>query len=251
MTTFDNTFVREYHPDYQNVFSESGHDAWTMFLRRKTLMIVLLVALAALAIPAAIFGSPIRPDVVQSNSYNATSALEGLLIGAYYIAVLIISFCALADSIRTMRPDFKMTFVGVLAMIGLSIVVGIAIDVGALLFIIPAFWIAVKLSQTVYVYFLRPGRSALGESWNITTGHFWETLGFYLLLSLVVGFAMILPLYVAFFFSALYPLSGIVLIPFVFAIWSFIQYFNALVHVRWTEALLRSREMASAAQYNL
>ena len=250
MTTFDSTFLREYHPDYQNVFSESGHDAWTILLRRKTLMIVLLVGLAALAIPAAIFGSPVRPGVVQSNS-GTMSPLEGLMMGAYYIAVLIISFYALADSIRTVRPDFKMTFVGVLAMVGLSIVVGLAIDVGALLFIIPAFWIAVKLSQTVYVYFLRTGQSALGESWNITTGHFWQTLGFYFLLSLVVGFAMILPLYVAFFFSALYPLSGIVLVPFVFAIWSFIQYFNALVHVRWTEALLRSREMAPGAPYSV
>jgi hypothetical protein len=249
MKTFDAAFVRDYRPDYSSVFSESAHDAWTLLLRRKVMVLVLLAGVALLAIPVAFFMPPLKAGAGASAVNNAAGSLEGILTGAYYLAIVLVSVYALADSIRTVRPEFHMTFGGLLAIIGLSLLVGLVVDVGLLLFIIPGFWIGVKLSQTIYAYFLRPGRGALAESWNITTGHFWPTLGFYIVLGFFVGFAMLLPFYVALFFSLLYPLSAIVMIPFVFAIWSFMQYFNSLVHVRWTEALLRSDEIRRESIY--
>ena len=68
---------------------------------------------------------------------------------------------------------------------------------------------------------------------------------FYIMISIFVGFGMILPFYIAAFGIYALPFSAVVLVPFIFGIWSFMQYFNALLHVRWTEALLRANEMRS------
>lgn len=243
MMAFNPAFMRDYRPDYSSVFSGSAHDAWTLLVARKNLVLTMLIGLAVVTAIAGLAGG-------WNFGFNVEGAKAGtfppsayLADAAYYLAVMVLAFFALADSVRTVRPDFTLTFGGVLGLLGWSLVVGVIVDIGFLLFVIPGLYFFVKLSQAVYAYFLRPGENPVGRSWEATNGHFWQTAGFYLLISIFIGIGMMLPFYIAFGGIYLFPPAAIVLIPFVFGIWGFMVYFNQLIHVRWTEALLRAHEM--------
>ena len=242
MTTFDTTYVREFSPDYQNVFADSGNDAWSLFAKRKYVVGAMMVTLAIIS---GIFVLAGGAALISSRTHDVTagSYVFDALAFAYYVSMIVVGVYGLADSVRTVHPDFKMTFGGVMGMIGLSLLVGLIIDAGFLLLVIPGIWLAIKLSQTIFAYFLRPGRNALQQSWSATEGHFWATFLFYILISIFVGFGMMLPYFLVILAIVAFPLSAVLLVPFLFGIWSFMQYFNALVHVRWTEALLRAHEM--------
>ncbi|GAC1653328.1 MAG: hypothetical protein NVS9B12_03280 [Vulcanimicrobiaceae bacterium] len=242
MTTFDTTYVRDYSPDYKSVFAESGNDAWTLLLKRKNMIASILVTLAIISAIFVLLGGTMKYDP-QRNDVSTQTNLGLAFFLSYYVAIIFVSVYGLADSVRTVNPNFKMTFSGIMAMIGLSLLIGLIVDIGLLLVIIPGIWLAVKLSQTIFAYFLRPGRNALNESWKSTDGHFWGTLLFYFLIGIFVGFGMLLPYYLALAAIVYVPYAAIMLVPFVFGIWCFMQYFNALVHVRWTESLLRAQEL--------
>jgi hypothetical protein len=88
---------------------------------------------------------------------------------------------------RTVRPEFRMTVGRVFGLIGIAIAIGVVVEVGFLLLIVPGVYMAVKWSQAQWAYLLGEGKNPFGESFEMTKGHFWHTLGFSILLALAAG----------------------------------------------------------------
>lgn len=132
-----------------------------------------------------------------------------------------------------------MTFVRILGMIGIGIAVGVVSEIGFFFLIVPGVLMFVKWSQATWAYLLGDGKNPFGESWEITTGHFWETLGFFFLLEvlltvlLAVGF--FLPAAVAMFV----PVLAVVLVPIAFLAYVFASHVALLGQMRWMLELRR------------
>jgi len=245
MTPSDTAYLQgaDFRPGYARMFADSANDALAMVLRRRVLMIVTLIlsiAGAGLALLAPHTYEP-RASGLPGTEFASASVLPA--IAGLYITQWFIPFFAMADSIRTVDPAFRMTFVRILGLIGYGLVVGLMVGFGSLFFIIPGIYLAIKFSQTPYAYLLRAGQNPMTNSWEMTDGRFWQTLLFYVFLSIVASFALLLPFYFTLLFTFAFPPAALILTPFLVAIWCYVMYFNQLVHVRWTEALLRSHEL--------
>jgi hypothetical protein len=138
---------------------------------------------------------------------------------------------------RTVRPEFVMTVGRVFGIIGVLLTLAVVVDIGFILLIVPGVYMLVKWSQTVWTYLLGEGKNPFGESFEITKGHFWHTLGFALLL----GIAVVVPLAVIFFCAAAIagavPLLAVVLSPIVLLAYVFVIHVLRLGEMRWMLAL--------------
>ncbi len=138
---------------------------------------------------------------------------------------------------RTVRPEFVMTVGRVFGIIGILIALGVVVDIGFILLIVPGVYMLVKWSQTVWTYLLGEGKNPFGESFEITKGHFWHTLGFALLL----GVAVVVPLAVVLFCAAAIagavPFLAVVLSPIAFLTYIFVLHILRLGEMRWMLAL--------------
>jgi hypothetical protein len=140
-----------------------------------------------------------------------------------------------------------MTVGRVFGIIAILIVLGVVVEVGLILLVVPGVYILVKWSQTVWTYVLSEGKNPFGESFEITKGHFWHTLGFALLL----GIAIIVPLAVVSFLAAAIagavPFLAVLLSPIAFLAYVFVLHVLRLGEMRWMLALreLHGRFMES------
>jgi hypothetical protein len=90
------------------------------------------------------------------------------------------NFAAFANAVRLFDPSYKMTAGKVVTLIGINVGVGLATLLGLLFFIVPGVWLGNKysLSAIVAVAEDKGMRLATDRSWALTTGAFWPTLGF-------------------------------------------------------------------------
>jgi hypothetical protein len=108
-------------------------------------------------------------------------------------------YASLANAVRLFDPTYKMNFGKVLTLIGVGIVVGVGTFLGFLALIVPGVWVANKLSlsQIIAVAEDEGVGEAVGRSWYLTTGAFWPTLLFNVVLQvgyigvIVVGYIML------------------------------------------------------------
>lgn len=156
------------------------------------------------------------------------------------IAAVVVEFYAIAAAVRTMNPDYRMGVGQFFGILGYSLLVGLLTMVAALFLIIPAFWVGVKLQLTPYTYAVTNGESdALAKTWNMTTGYYWETIGFFIVVAIVAGIVAILGelLSLAAYYGA--PVATIVAFPVAAALFVWAIHFEMLAYIRWTASLLQ------------
>jgi hypothetical protein len=139
---------------------------------------------------------------------------------------------------RTARPEFRMTVGRFFATLGLILAYSLVCLAGFVAFVIPGFWIGVKWSLLPWTYLVGEGKNPFSESWDLTTGQFWETFGFNLLLVL----ALIVPAVVATLcgnVAGMVPVLGFILLPIALLINVFVNNVTLLAQLRW---MLRLRD---------
>ncbi|HEY2553922.1 MAG TPA: hypothetical protein VGI15_01625, partial [Candidatus Cybelea sp.] len=163
--------VTTMRPDIMGVIGSAFRGAWPL-MERRMFVYWILAALTALGV---VFGMWLGEFSGPSDQQAVHLEIAVQPVAAFAAIAI---FFILPEVIRSVRPAFKMTFILVLAFIGIGFVVGIATEIGLVLLIWPGIWISVKLAFAMYAYLLDPGENPFRESWSLTTGHFWETLGF-------------------------------------------------------------------------
>lgn len=163
--------------------------------------------------------------------------------------ILVMTYYAIAAAVRTIEPSYRMTFGRFIGVFGYSLLASIITFVAFLCFVVPAWWIGVKVMLAPYTYALTDGQrgDALKMTWNMTTGCYWQTFGMVLLSGIIAFFAMCAALLVAGFGAALAPYSAIVLAPLALAAVVWIMHFQALAYVRWVWGLLPRANVPQAA----
>jgi len=153
------------------------------------------------------------------------------------VIFLTLYYSAFAEAVRSVRPDFRMTGRMLLGVIGNSFLAGILTFAAALCFVIPAYWVSIKVSLMPYTYALRNGApEALRVSWEMTNGYYWQTLGMYLLVSIPPAAAMFVLEFASIFVRPAWV--EIVIVPLMLVALAWAAYFQSLAYVRWTDALL-------------
>lgn len=97
-------------------------------------------------------------------------------------------FASLANTVRLANPAYRMTAGTAMRLLGLSIVYGVAVDLGLLLLIVPGIYIANKWSLAPLILAKEDAdmSTAMSRSWAVTDQFFWPTLGFNILAALAM-----------------------------------------------------------------
>jgi hypothetical protein len=217
------------HPSIGGIIDRAFRDALPLMRTRARVyaFLAVIAAVCGLFVPFAQAIGNLPVDAVR---------LE-LLVQPPNILGAIAMFFVTPAVARTVRPAFVMTVGRVFGLIGVLIALGVVVDIGFMLLIVPGVYMLGKWSQTVWTYLLGEGKNPFGESFEITKGHFWHTLGFALLL----GIAVVVPLAVVFFCAAAIagavPFLAVVLAPIAFLAYVFVIHVLRLGEMRWMLAL--------------
>jgi len=223
-------------PDIAGTLQGAIRDSWPIMRSRSTVWIVFAViaALAGIVIPFV----PVSDAATGQGMRMQLGIQPPNLLGG------IAAFFVIPAVLRTVRPDFRMTFGRVLGLIGVAIVVGVVTEVAAAFLIVPGVWVGVKWSQSYWTYLLGEGKNPFGESWEMTTYHFWETLGFLFLVAIVSGIVVIaaaIPVGVA----VLAPILAVILLPIAFLVYVYSMHIAYLATMRW---MLELRRIAGSGE---
>jgi hypothetical protein len=217
-------------PDLFRVIEGAFKDAWPLMRSRMNVYWILAVicAVASVAVPL----THLTYDPRQVFTLRADMAIQPAnLLGA--IAV----FFALPAVARTARPEFVMTLGRILGLLGVSIVVGVVSEIGIFLLIAPGIWILFKWYVATWCYLLSEGKNPFGEAWEITTGQFWETCGFAVLLSMLVTVVLLVGFFLPVAIAIFVPVLAIVLCPLALLGYIFANHVTFLAQMRWMLAL--------------
>jgi hypothetical protein len=163
----------------------------------------------------------------------------GIFVTAYatiYVSLIlgtIAAYFAVPAAARTVRPGFGMTIGRFFGLLGLGYAFALAFEFGLILLVVPGFRFGVKWSQYVWTYLLNDGDDPLDESWRITTGRYWETFGFSLLLALVLGIPLVVVWGIVGVLVAFFPITAIALIAVAFGVMLYLVNVGVLAQMRW------------------
>jgi hypothetical protein len=194
--------------------------------------------------------------IVLGSAIAVTLALSGGIkpggVGAWFpiavtvadLAMIVTAYCAIAAAVRTIHAAYRMTFGQLIGMLGYSLLCGLLAMIASLFFIIPGYWVGLKLMLTPYTYVVTGGApDALKTTWNMTTGYYWQTFGMFFLAGICIAAITFAAYSVAYFAGMLAPISTIVFAPIVLALFVWVLHVQALIYVRWTDALLPRASM--------
>jgi hypothetical protein len=227
----------ENQPDILGTVEGALRDAWPLMRSRKVYLTLAVLCAVLVGVMIAITSAA---DATQQQQLRVATLDVPLSI-----CIGIAAFFVMPAVARTARPEFKLTFGRVLALLAITLIVGIASEIGLALLLLPGIWLGVKLSQTTWTYLLSDGKNPFGESWQLTTGHFWETFCFFFLLGILMAIVEIITLLIPIVISALFPISGIVLGPFVFLAYVYVYHIFCLANMRW---MLELRQLPPPAE---
>jgi hypothetical protein len=180
----------------------------------------------------------INPPTDVATPNTAWEAEAG---GALSLAFIVAAFFALASAVRTVRPDFRMTVGRFFGVIGYSFVAVVIIAAGFLCFVIPGFYLAVKVSLAPYYYLIgEPGNHPIRAAWASTRGRFWITAAMIVVVGIIIEAIAYAAAGVIAAFALLSPMTGAITIPLAFALFLFALQFQYNAYVRWSNALLES-----------
>lgn len=186
---------------------------------------------------------------LPSTDTNVPGHLDALN-SASGIFFLIVGYYLLAASVRTIDPSFRFTVVRWFATLGWALLAGVLTLLAAVAFIIPAFWVAPKLTLAPYVYLLSLGRSTenpVARSWRITTGHYWTTLGLNVLLAFALIAVTLAIFALAYAFSFIPYIGAAIAVPVVCIGTAWIYQVFYLALTRWTYLLMERDSQADTA----
>lgn len=217
-------------PDLFRVVQGAFKDAWLLMRSRMNVYWVLAVicAVASMAVPLA----HLTFDPQKALAIRIELAVQPAnLLGAIAI------FFVLPAVARTVQPEFVMTLGRILGLLGIGIAVGVVSEIGIFLLIAPGIWIMFKWYLATWCYLLSDGKNPFGESWEITTGRFWETVGFAILLSMLVTVVLLVGFLLPIAIAIFVPVLAIVLCPLAFLAYVFANHVTLLAQMRWMLAL--------------
>jgi hypothetical protein len=156
-----------------------------------TLILCVLVPVVPLTIVATALQASVDPNAFDLNStaqVDSGTALAGTLVAAliqFAAAALGIAACFKAISAAYLgeragaAESLRYALGRLVPLLIAYLLFLVLVAIGFIALIIPAFWIAVKLSMVFpAVVFERKGPfSAIGRSWTLTRGHWWRIFG--------------------------------------------------------------------------
>ena len=226
-------------PDIAAIMRSSFRDAWPLMASRMTVYWILALVCGVLYVAMLAIARTGDPALQENLRVQAALQPANLCAG-------IAAFFAIATIARTVRPEFKMTAATVLTLFGIAIAVGICTEIGFLLFVVPGVWWGVKLSQTIWSYLLSEGENPFQESWQMTTGHFWETVVFFILMSVLVTLMLLVVYFVPGVIAFFVPFAGVIFAPLAFLGYTYGYHVSILANMRWMLELRALRNTAVA-----
>lgn len=156
-----------------------------------------------------------------------------------YFMLIVLGYCGIAAAVRTVNAEYRMTVAQFFGFVGYGLLVGLLTAIAGVFFIIPAYWVGVKLLLTPYTYVVTNGEPhVLKRTWSMTTGYYWQTVGILLL----AGLCFMVITYAAFgicILGAYIALPSIIVLgPLALAALIWLIHVHALIYVRWTQGLL-------------
>lgn len=218
-------------PSITETLSRSFQDALALTKKNATVVSITLILGVIAAVGVIVSGW-------KPNSAVFPVALEVWLAPAYF-ALIVLSYYALAAAVRTINPEYRMTAGQFFGFAGYSLLIGLLTGVAGIFFVIPAYWVGVKIMLTPYTYIVTNGEpGALKRTWQMTTGYYWQTVGMMLLSSICAGIIAYVAFLICGFAMYAVPASVIVFGPLALAVLVWLIHAHALVYVRWTNDLL-------------
>ena len=171
------------------------------------LMIVAIVVVPLTFISAflsgVVFAPETRTEVILGQEIQVTTQSAGaaLLVAAIAAVVGVIISAVLQAAIMRgaaqgsigdpvdIDASYKWGFARFGSVLLISILVGLAVLVGLLLFVIPGIFLAVMFSVAIPALVVenRRGTDAMSRSWNLVKGHFWHALGLIVLAFIIAA----------------------------------------------------------------
>ena len=171
------------------------------------LMIVAIVVVPLTFISAflsgVVFAPETRTEVILGQEIQVTTQSAGaaLLVAAIAAVVGVIISAVLQAAIMRgaaqgsigdpvdIDASYKWGFARFCSVLLISILVGLAVLVGLLLFVIPGIFLAVMFSVAIPALVVenRRGTDAMSRSWNLVKGHFWHALGLIVLAFIIAA----------------------------------------------------------------
>lgn len=259
------------------IISSSFSDAWPLLVKYKTVYIVLGILAALEGLLFAMVPAAYWTAGPASQIPGMPPGMGQLIFGIYGIGAAgsIAVWFVLAEVIRTIDPAFRMTVGRFFGMIGIGIVVGIAIglvsgvpygvafwllassqgQMGALVgglalcivAIVLAFLIGVKWSQVTWAYLLGDPPNPFAASWRLTSGRFWQTFGFLLVVGIVASAILEVLGGILLWIGTVVPFLPILVFPAVFVLYVWVVCFAYLAEARWYVRLRASSAVPAAA----
>jgi hypothetical protein len=225
-------------PSITETLSTSFRDAASLAKKNLTPTVIAI----ALGTIAAYFG------VTQSKASTASlSPAASVWFVLAYFALIVVSYYSNASAVRTLNADYRMTVGHFFAFIGYAIVVSLLTGIAGIFFLIPAYWVGIKLLLTPYTYIVTNGApGSIKTTWNMTTGYYWQTFGMLLLAGICVGVLAYAAFFICGFIALAAPISVIVVGPLALAVLIWLIHVTALIHVRWVWELLPRSNMPHA-----
>lgn len=226
------------------IISSSFSDAIPL-LKPRTIVYVILLLFAAGAGFGLQYLTPMF-DTASTTGNMSPQMLHALvsLYGSFYPAIVLAAvavYFIIPSAMRTVRPGFGMTIGRFFGLLGMGYAVVLAAEIGLILLIVPGFWFGVKWSQYIWTYLMRDSDDPLDESWRITTGRFWETFGFFIVIAIIEVIILVVVVGIAAGLSYALPQGSVVWSPLAFLGCLFAMSFAVLAQLRW---MLRLRERA-------
>jgi hypothetical protein len=133
--------------------------------------------------------------VVTTSSWRA--GLAGLVTALAGVVMFLVLTGAITRAVAAeaagqdpgVEQSYRFGFHRFWSVLGVSVLVGLAIVGGLILFIIPGIWIGIRLAtstQALVVEGRRP-TEAMGRSWALVAGHWWHAFGTLIVAGLLTG----------------------------------------------------------------
>ena len=147
------------------------------------------------------------------------------------------SYFALADAIRTIKPSFRFTVMRLIMFFVYSLVVAIAITIGLCVFLLPGIYLGAKLSQTTFAYLIDEAHNPFAASWHITRGAPLRIIGFLAVITVLVALISMVCTFPMALIAHFFLPSVIVLGPLAFLVTATLSIMTAHASVTFYQAL--------------
>jgi len=169
----------------------------------RTLLAIAAGVVVPLTPPQSLFGDLVRTQgeetrngvVVETATWSVgvaglLAALAGILMYLVLTGAITRAVAAeVAGQDPSLEQSYRFGFHRLGSVLLVSVLVGLAIVAGLIVFIIPGIYIGVRLCVSIEALVVegRRGTEAMGRSWGLVGGHWWHAFGTLLVAALLTG----------------------------------------------------------------